>query len=212
MSSLACKKIEHLPPISCKFPANYRRCKTLSIGTDLFKDTTELEWVPPRQWDDTMKRNKMCEFCGNLLSYLTGIDACCCYCNVVAHMQCINPLERTAAYEEQWICPECAFDMNESRIRFNRKRNGVILDRTQNLAITLISKTWRGYLTRKRYLLFVKAIYRLQCIARIIYRQHVFKEIRKLMLRPLKLHILHCSPIDLTNHVGSVVYIFVKAS
>ena len=153
----------------------------------------------------------MCEFCGHLLSYLTGIDACCCYCNVVAHMQCIDPSERLDATQEKWVCPECAFDMNENRNRFNEKRDAVVLNRNQELSGTVISAKWRGYLTRKRYVMFIRAIGHLQSIAKIIYRQHVFKEIRKMMLRPLKVHILNCSSVDLTNHVsrstGTLVYI-----
>ena len=56
------------------------------------------------------------------------------------------------------------------------------------------------------YNLFIKAIYHLQSIARIIYRQHIFQEIRKMMLRPLKVHIQSCSPVDLSTHVNYKIY------
>lgn len=194
---LYASKKEVLPPLNSAFPAKLRHSTSLASNMDLFEDPGELQWIAPKKWDTSLKRNVLCEFCGGAVSILKRVDAACAYCNVVAHIRCFDPNCTDFSQHADWICSECQDEINVSRGHFLNKQSVLIRERNVHIAQTTIAKNFRRHLTQRRYRIFSRSLLHLQSYARIIHRQHIFKEMRKLMLRPLRVEVANCQGFDI---------------
>lgn len=188
---------ETLPSVHSKFPAKLRHSTSLASNIDIFEDPVDAQWVPPTKWDPCRKRNVLCEYCNGAVSILKRIDTACAYCNVVAHVRCIDVNCKDPAQYADWICPECDSEFKISRTHFLEKQTAIIRERNVSVAQTMIASNYRRHLQQRRYRNFKRSLAHLQSYARIIHRQHIFKEMRKLMLRPLRVDVQNCQGFDI---------------
>ena len=80
-----------------------------------------------------------------LVTFCSSIDAYCQYCNVVNHIACLEESERRNVYKGEWVCSDCADDVQDSKESFVLKRLRDVTRIQQDNAQKIIAKYMRRY-------------------------------------------------------------------
>lgn len=153
------------------------------------------KWINPTTWDNSMRRNTICDICGKVISYCPSMDIACSLCNVVAHIACLNAEQLDHTYRGKWVCEYCYDDINYSKDMFIDKKCDTRYSQVSEDAQIMISKYWRRYTARKLYLKTYAIIILIQRIARTWYRRKLLISFRRYLLRPLNVRIIRCQDL-----------------
>lgn len=124
-----------------------------------------LKWIEPvaypgRQW------STLCFVCNFALSWRHRTDLWCQYCSTVAHRKCLDESQRYMTKKREWICPECIYEISDSRQRFlaefQRRHEAEVRSYYQ----TRLAARWRGYVQKQEFYRLTKSATKLQAFLR----------------------------------------------
>lgn len=158
------------------------------------------KWIQPQINDGRIQHNYDCEVCQSRTSISNEILKCV-YCNVVCHKSCAQQYYRKSQITspKMWICFFCVDYLDDSRARFERERREVTGFERNIQAQTIIAKYWRRYVCRNFYIRVYTIVVKLQIMYHVRHRKRDFMLSLQEKLRPVKLKIIKCHNLVVTD-------------
>jgi hypothetical protein len=165
-------------------------------------------WKEPKKNDVTTIHNKTCEVCSQLVPIASNVLKCM-YCNVVSHFSCYRsnyPSQaRSLVNKSKWSCFACQDSIRYDLDLFGKLQTAEKYQKLYEDSATLVSKNWRRFHERKRYLRVYSAIVRIQMNFQMRKKKKDFQFSIQNKLRALKIKINSINNLLLQEREGKLL-------